>query len=116
MVEIEFTPAFEQWWDDLTADEQQSVEFSVELLHAQGVALGHPHTSQIKGSRLGRLREFADPASGARRTGLYAFDPGRTVILLIGGDKGTLGDRWYEYLRAARGADLRRAPQAVGRR
>jgi hypothetical protein len=93
---VEFTDEFETWWDGLTADEQLSVEFYVELLIDKGVALGSPYSSQIKGSRHGHMRELRAQHQGRPYRVLYAFDPKRHAILLIGGDKGAMGNRWYE--------------------
>ena len=41
------------------------------------------------------MRELRIQHQGRRFRVLYAFDPRRTSILLIGGDK-TGNDRWYE--------------------
>ena len=60
-----------------------------------GPALDFPRSSQIKGSRHGRMRELRIKCQGRQLRVLYAFDPRRAAILLIGGDK-TGNDRWYE--------------------
>jgi hypothetical protein len=67
----------------------------VELLAAKGVALGSPYSSQIKGSRHGRMRELRIQHQGRPYRVFYCVDPRRTGILLIGGDK-TGQDRFYE--------------------
>ena len=41
------------------------------------------------------MRELRTQHEGRPYRTLYAFDPRRTAILLIGGDK-TGNDRWYE--------------------
>jgi hypothetical protein len=41
------------------------------------------------------MRELRTQSGGRPLRTLYAFDPSRTAILLIGGDK-TGDDRWYE--------------------
>ena len=53
-----------------------------------------PHSSDIKGSRHGNLRELRVQHAGRPYRVLYAFDPRRCALLLIGGDK-TGQDRWY---------------------
>jgi hypothetical protein len=93
--EVEFTDEFEGWWSNLTEDEQESVDFGVRLLEERGVALDHPYSSRVEQSRHGRMRELRVQHQGRPYRVLYAFDPRRTVILLIGGDK-TGHDRWYE--------------------
>jgi hypothetical protein len=47
------------------------------------------------GSRHGHLRELRIQSGGQPVRVFYAFDPRRTAILLIGGDK-TGDDRFYE--------------------
>lgn len=54
-----------------------------------------PHSSSIHGSKHSRLRELRTQHKGRPFRTLYAFDPRRTAILLIGGDK-TGNDHWYE--------------------
>ena len=43
--EVEFVDEFEAWWDSLTIDEQESIDFSVRLLMDYGPNLDHPHSS-----------------------------------------------------------------------
>jgi hypothetical protein len=93
--EVEYTDEFGDWWNRLTEAEQVSVDASVRLLEARGPQLGHPHSSGIAGSRHPRMRELRIQHRGCPYRVLYAFDPRRTAILLIGGDK-TGNDRWYE--------------------
>ncbi len=93
--EVEYTDEFGQWWATLTEAEQVSVAASVSLLEAKGPQLGHPHSSGIIGSRHGHIRELRTQHAGRPLRTLYAFDPRRMAVLLIGGDK-TGDDRWYE--------------------
>ena len=51
--------------------------------------------SDISGSRHGGMRELRVQSGGRPPRLFYAFDPRRTSILLIGGDK-TGNDRFYE--------------------
>ena len=92
---VEFTGEFEAWWDSLNADEQESVAFSVRLLEERGVHLKRPHADAIHGSRYANLRELRCQHEGRPYRVLYAFDPRRTAMLLIGGDK-TGNPAWYE--------------------
>ncbi|MGE4441744.1 MAG: type II toxin-antitoxin system RelE/ParE family toxin [Desulfomicrobium sp.] len=93
--EVEFTEEFETWWRTLTEEEQISLDASVRLLEIFGPALGFPHSSGISGSRHGHMRELRTQHRGRPMRTLYAFDPRRTAILLVGGDK-TGNDRWYD--------------------
>ena len=67
----------------------------MKLLGELGPKLRFPHTSGIKGSRHGHLRELRVQHGGRPYRVLFAFDSRRSVILLLGGDK-TGNDRWYE--------------------
>jgi hypothetical protein len=93
--EVEYTDEFEAWWRSLSESEQESLAASVQLLEARDPSLGFPHSSGINGSKHGRMRELRTQHDGRPLRTLYAFDPRRSAILLIGGDK-TGGDRWYE--------------------
>jgi len=75
------------WWNSLTADEQESVAFSVRLLQEQGIHLKRPHADAIHGSMYSNMRELRCQHEGRPYRVLYAFDPRRTAMLLIGGDK-----------------------------
>lgn len=92
---IEYTDKFGEWWDGLTSGEQESVRASVKLLKDFGSQLPFPHSSGVKNSRHGNMRELRIQRAGRPYRVLYAFDPRRCAILLIGGEK-TGMDRWYE--------------------
>ena len=92
---VEFTTEFERWWDALTPEEQEDVRASVVLLREFGPTLRFPHSTGVVSSRHNRMRELRIQHGGEPYRVLYAFDPRRTAILLIGGCK-TGEDRWYE--------------------
>ena len=93
--EVEYTDEFDQWWSELTEEEQVSLAASVQLLEERGPSLGYPHSSGINGSKHSHMRELRTQHQGKPYRTLYAFDPLRNAILLIGGDK-TGDDRWYD--------------------
>ena len=93
--DIEYTDEFGVWWDGLSGEEQESVDASVQLLEARGPNLRFPHSSGVKGSKHSHMRELRTQHDGRPFQTLYAFDPRRHVILLLGGDK-TGDKRWYE--------------------
>ena len=93
--EVEFTDEFEQWWGTLSESEQGKVDARVGLLVERGPNLGFPFSSQVKSSRYAEMRELRAQAGGDPLRLLCAFDPRRTAILLVAGDK-TGDDRWYE--------------------
>ncbi len=65
------------------------------LLEAKGPHLPYPYSSDIKGASYGVLRELRVQRKGKPYRILYAFDPRRTAILLIGGRKAG-GKGWYK--------------------
>ena len=83
------------WWQTLTEAQQDDVAHTVGLLAELGPALDFRYSSKVKGSRHSHLRELRTRSGGQPLRTLYAFDPLRTAILLLGGDK-TGDDRWYE--------------------
>jgi hypothetical protein len=95
MWNVEFTDEFEEWWLSLTEREQIDIDACVRLLEAAGPNLKHPYSSGINGSKHGHMRELRIQHAGEPYRVLYAFDPTRTAILLVGGNK-TGDDRWYE--------------------
>src|SRR6266705_481004 len=54
-----------------------------------------PHSDTIVSSRHSNMKELRGKVDERRLRVLYAFDPRRTAILLIGGDK-TGDQKWYE--------------------
>ena len=110
MWNVEFTDEFEKWWETLNEDEQDAIDRSVFLLEDQGPSLQFPYSSNIKQSRHSSMRELRSQCKGRPLRTFYVFDPRRTAILLIGGNKtGNVGfydeivpkaDKIYdEYLR-----------------
>jgi hypothetical protein len=93
--EVEHTDEFEVWWNALSEDEQMEISASVEILMAKGPTLPFPHSSGIESSRHDHMRELRTQIKGNPYRTFYAFDPRRSVVLLIGGDK-TGDDRFYE--------------------
>jgi hypothetical protein len=93
--EVEYTDEFEAWWNDLDSELQVSIDASVGLLIVLGPKLPFPHSSGIQRSKHSRMRELRVQHGGDPYRILYAFDPRRTAILLLGGSK-VGDDRWYE--------------------
>jgi hypothetical protein len=77
---VEFIDQFGQWWKDLAAEEQESIEASVSLLEKYGPTLPFPHSSGVKQSRHSHMRELRIQRQGNPYRVLYAFDPLRVGI------------------------------------
>lgn len=93
--EIEYTDEFEAWWNSLNEEEQIDIDSVVGLLEEKGPHLPYPYSSNIEWAKYGEIRELRIQHKGKPYRVIYAFDPRRTAILLIGGRK-TGGKRWYE--------------------
>ena len=91
--EVEFTDELETWWNDLDEDDQEAIQANVELLMEQGPGLRRPVVGQIVMSRHAHMKELVCPRDIRV---LFAFDPRRTAILLIGGNKSKRWKEWYE--------------------
>lgn len=92
--QIEYTDEFEEWWCSLTEDEQEAIATSVGLLEKLGPNLPRPHSDTVNGSQFTNMKELRTQHAGEPYRTLYAFDPRRTAILLIGGNK-TGKKKWY---------------------
>jgi hypothetical protein len=114
MVEVVATDEFANWYDGLSAGDAEAVARGAERLEKLGVALGFPHSSALKGTKL-PLRELRIQSGGRPLRVVYAFDPLRQAVLLIGGDK-TGDTRFYEVLipQAERIWEQYLAEQAAG--
>jgi hypothetical protein len=93
--EIEYTNEFGIWWDEISDQEQNDVVAVVNLLAEKGANLPFPYSSGIVGSKHSQMRELRVQSGGKPLRIFYAFDPRRTAILLIGGNK-TGNNRFYE--------------------
>ncbi|HET6612635.1 MAG TPA: type II toxin-antitoxin system RelE/ParE family toxin [Kofleriaceae bacterium] len=98
MTSVAATDEFTDWLTTLPNAQQRAVARYVGLLQQFGVTLGHPYSSALKGSRL-PLRELRVRHTSSAIRVLYLFDPERSAILLIGGDKSN-DKRFYERLIA----------------
>lgn len=93
--EIEYTEQFSKWWSSLKEEEQITVDASIRLLEHFGPNLRFPYSSGIEGSKFGQMRELRIQHQGKPYRVLYAFDPGRVALLLLGGNK--QGNKnWYK--------------------
>jgi len=94
---VELTDECKAWWDGLDGDQQVSVGAVIDLLESQGPTLPFPYSSGIKGSKYSHMRELRIQHGGQPYRMLYAFDPRRAAIMLLGGEKTGEGNRWYEW-------------------
>jgi len=74
----------------LSVAEQQGIDAAVRVLEQRGPRLGRPLVDSITGSRHPNMKELRVQTTRI----LFAFDPTRSAILLIGGDK---RDQWQQF-------------------
>jgi hypothetical protein len=90
------TAAFEDWWGELSEQEQDDVTAIVELLQEMGPQLPFPHSSGVEGSRHSHRRELRVQSHADPLRVFYAFGPTRSAVLLIGGNKTGKDKRFYK--------------------
>jgi hypothetical protein len=92
--DVEYTDQFFAWWQTLEEREQRAIDIGVAILEREGPTLGRPLVETIRASRHANMKELRPPGGNLRV--LFAFDPRRMAILLIGGDKSREWNAWYE--------------------
>lgn len=92
--EVIATEEFETWFKAQARPAQAKLDTWIAVLAQQGPTLPAQYSKPIVTSRH-RMRELRVQVKGNPFRVLHVFDPGRNVVLLLGGDK-TGDDRWYE--------------------
>lgn len=93
--EVLFDEDFTAWFEDQEENLQDEIIAYVELLGQHGPNLARPRVDTIKGSKFPNMKELRIQWQGQPWRILFAFDPKRRSILLVGGNK--RGDkRWYD--------------------
>jgi hypothetical protein len=91
---VEMTDEAEAWYDALSDRDQERIAAAIDTLVEQGPSLGRPTVDSIKASRHHNMKELR--SRGGNLRALFAFDPRRTAIILLGGDKTNDWSGWYE--------------------
>ena len=87
---------FDAWLNEQDESLQDALLFSIELLQAEGPMLGRPYVDTVKGSKYPNLKELRVQHRGEPWRVLFAFDPKRRAIILLGGNKTGSGSNWYK--------------------
>ena len=90
--DVFFTAQAEDRLMQLNDDDYDSIMARSELIEERGPGLGRPVVDGIHGSRHANMKELR---AGSMRA-LFAFDPLRQAIVLVGGDKRNDWTGWYE--------------------
>jgi hypothetical protein len=96
---VKVTEVYAAWFTALIKDDLNSaiqVAQAVAALREEGAALGRPLVDRIQGSKIHHLKELRPGSAGRSKIRvLFAFDPARSALLLLGGDKAGNWQRWY---------------------
>lgn len=104
--EVEFHPAFEVEVQTFERDVRVALIAVARLLSDFGPQLGRPHADTLKGSKYPNMKELRFEGADGEWRAAFAFDPERTAIVLVAGDKsGGSQKRFYKNLIAK--ADFR---------
>lgn len=99
--EIYLTDEVSDWLDHLLehdVDSHRQVVAAVEALAEAGPNLGRPLVDRIKASALHNLKELRPGSAGRSEIRvLFVFDPWRSAILLVAGDKAGSWVTWYQH-------------------
>lgn len=91
------TRFIESWIVTLDRKSIVQVRAALEKLAVSGPNLGRPLVDSIKGSKHHNMKELRPGSSGRSELRiLFAFDPARAAITLLGGDKQKHWNKWYE--------------------
>ncbi|MER6334310.1 type II toxin-antitoxin system RelE/ParE family toxin [Streptomyces sp. NPDC014983] len=98
--DVYLTAGVDQWLHDLEKSDPDSyvlVNQAIWVLVCNGPAEGRPLVDRIKGSSLHNLKELRPGSSGRSEVRvLFMFDPWRSAILLVAGDKSGNWVAWYD--------------------
>jgi hypothetical protein len=96
---VKVTEEYAAWFTTLIKEDLASavqVAQAVTALREEGPALGRPLVDRIQGSKIHHLKELRPGSAGRSEIRvLFAFDPTRSALLLLGGDKAGNWQRWY---------------------
>jgi len=92
---IEFDEDFSAWFHAQEDDLQDEITAALKVLAAFGPALRRPRVGNIGDSKHSQMKELIVQYQGEPWRILFAFDPDRHAILLVGGNK-TGDNRWYK--------------------
>jgi hypothetical protein len=90
-----FDPDFRLWFYQQEQGFQDEAFSVLSLLMERGPALGRPRVDTLEGSSIKNMKELRIQYKGNPWRILFAFDPKRQAILLVGGNK-TGNKRWYK--------------------
>jgi hypothetical protein len=95
--EILVTDEWLDWFGAVDRSSQALITDAIDRLAEVGPSLGRPLVDRIVGSELHNLKELRPASTGRSEIRiLFVFDPWRSAVLLLGGDKSGNWTRWYK--------------------
>jgi hypothetical protein len=96
---VKVTDEYAEWFTALIKEDLGSavqVAQAVAALREEGPMLGRPLVDRLKGATIHHLKELRPGSRGRSEIRIiFAFDPARSALLLLGGDKAGNWQRWY---------------------
>jgi hypothetical protein len=97
--EIILTDQVEDFLEQLWREDREThrlVNQAILVLERNGPAEGRPLVDSITASSLSNMKELRPPSAGRTEIRiLFVFDPWRSAVLLVAGDKSGQWKRWY---------------------
>lgn len=103
---VYFHPRFKAEFDEFAAAVQDEPLASLVPLREYGPSLGRPEVDTLNGSKHANMKELRFRADGGVWRVAFAFDPQRSAILLVAGDKSGVSEKKF-YHRLIEKADKR---------
>jgi hypothetical protein len=95
------TSQVEAFLDGLHEADRRShalINQAISVLERTGPAEGRPLVDTITAARIPNMKELRPPSAGRTEVRiLFVFDPWRSAILLVAGDKSGRWKQWYRY-------------------
>ena len=103
---VEIGDEFEPEFNELQEDVRTELLALSRLLQQFGPQLGRPRVDTLNGSRHANMKELRFSAADGEWRVAFAFDPARSAILLVAGDKSGVSKKNF-YKRLIAKADKR---------
>ena len=103
---VEIGDEFEPEFNELHEDVRTELLALSRLLQQFGPQLGRPRVDTLNGSRHANMKELRFSAADGEWRVAFAFDPTRSAILLVAGDKSGVSEKKF-YKRLVAKADER---------
>ena len=91
--EVQFTTEAERWYMSLEPEDAHAIAAAFDRLAEAGPAVRRPLVGAIRGSRHHNMKEVR--SVGGHLRALFAFDPCRRAVVLLGGEKTGDWKGWY---------------------